>query len=61
MLEQVLDKQVDKEVFINAKKRPGIVVLKQFSLGTRAIGRDKVNQADGFVQDIEDHDDQGKC
>lgn len=77
-IEQVFGKQLDKEAFVNAKKRPDIVVLKQSTVGAKAlesvdenghektrnvllievkrggfsIGRDEMNQADGYVQDI---------
>ena len=67
----------DKSSFINARKRPDIVVLKESSVQAQAIegfedglsrikqvllievkrggfsiGREEVNQADGYVQDI---------
>jgi len=77
-IEQVFGKQVDADAFINAKKRPDIVVLKQSTIGAKAleavdenghdrtksvllievkrggfsIGREEMNQADGYVQDI---------
>ncbi len=77
-IKQVFGKQVDKEAFVNAKKRPDIVVLKESTVGANAlesidenghektrsvllieikrgsfpIGRDEINQADGYVQDI---------
>lgn len=77
-IEQVFGKRVDPEAFNNAKKRPDIVVLKDASVGAKAleeideeglptvtkvllievkrggfpIGREEMNQADGYVQDI---------
>lgn len=76
-IKQVFGKKVDKSSFINARKRPDIVVLKESSVQAQAIegfedglsrikqvllievkrggfsiGREEVNQADGYVQDI---------
>lgn len=76
-IKQVFGKKVDKSAFVNARKRPDIVVLQDSSINAQAIegfedglsrikqvllievkrggfpiGRDEVNQADGYVQDI---------
>lgn len=77
-IEHVFGEKVDADTFVNAKKRPDIVVLKQSTIGAQAlehvdenghektrnvllievkrggfpIGRDEINQADGYVQDI---------
>ncbi|MCB1668022.1 MAG: ATP-binding protein [Pseudomonadales bacterium] len=77
-IKQVFGQKIDKESFINAKKRPDIVALKESTIGAQAlesvdenghektrsvllievkrggypIGRDEINQADGYVQDI---------
>jgi len=76
-IQQVFGKKVDKSAFINSRKRPDIVVLKESSVQSLAtesydgdlfriqnillievkrggfpIGREEVNQADGYVQDI---------
>jgi signal transduction histidine kinase len=76
-IKQVFGKKVDKSAFVNARKRPDIVVLQDSSVHAQAIegfedglsrikqvllievkrggfpiGRDEVNQADGYVQDI---------
>lgn len=74
----VFGKRVDQSAFLNARKRPDIVVLNDASVGAQAleeldedgivsvktvllievkkggfsIGRDELNQADGYVQDI---------
>ncbi len=75
---QVFGQKIDQAAFLNAKKRPDIVVLKESTLGAQAldsvdenglertksvllievkrggysIGRDEINQAGGYVQDI---------
>jgi len=76
-IQQVFGQKLDKSAFINARKRPDIVVLKNSSVQSLAtesydgelcriqnvllievkrggfpIGREEVNQADGYVQDI---------
>jgi hypothetical protein len=77
-IEQVFGQKIDKEAFINAKKRPDIVVLKESTIGAQAlesvdhnglertrvvllievkrggfsIGREEIDQAGGYVQDI---------
>ncbi len=74
---KVFDKKVDASAFLNARKRPDIVALKESSIqslaiesfdgelvriqnvllievkrGGFSIGREEMNQADGYVQDI---------
>lgn len=76
-IQQVFGEKVDKSAFINPRKRPDIVILKNSSVQSLAtecfdgelfrtqnvllievkrggfpIGRDEMNQADGYVQDI---------
>lgn len=76
-IQSVFNQKIDKSAFLNAKKRPDIVVLKDSTIqglatetfdgeisrvshvllievkrGGFDIGREEMNQADGYVQDI---------